>query len=167
MRPSAKRALLAVALIAAVTALTLVVALINRPKQAPSLTLTLIDGQRWSFAAARGRPVLVTFWATSCPPCVREAPSLAALQRALAPRGFELVAIAMPYDPPVNVLAFTREYRLPYRVALDLKGEAAAAFKVNAIPQAYLIDRDGSIVWRHTGMLDTAAVRQKIERLLE
>ena len=54
----------------------------------------------------RGKPVLVSFWASTCPRCLDEIPHLIELYEELAPRGFEIIAIAMAYDPPNRVIAF-------------------------------------------------------------
>ena len=131
-----------------------------------AVRFTLINGERLTLAALRGRPVLLVFWATTCAPCVREAADLAALYRAWQPRGFELIAVAMRYDAPARVLAFKESQQLPYRVALDLDGAVAAYFQVEAIPRALLLDADGKIVLDKLGMLEMAAVRTQIETLL-
>lgn len=132
----------------------------------PPPQLTLLNGERVSFAALRGRTVLLVFWATTCAPCVQEAPDLAALYTQLHARGFELIAVAMQYDPPARVLAFRDSQKLPYRVALDLDGTVARHFKVQAIPRALLLDANGDIVFDRLGKLDVDALRTQLEKLL-
>ncbi len=131
----------------------------ERPRYAPDIELTLFDGTRMALAGERGRPLLVTFWASTCPPCVEELPDLVALYQDLQPRGLRMVAVAMPYDPPNYVQQFRDRHRVPYPIALDLDGQAVRAFGVSVIPVAYVIAPDGRIEYSHTGKLDGQRVR--------
>ncbi|MBI3898772.1 MAG: TlpA family protein disulfide reductase [Gammaproteobacteria bacterium] len=149
---------IAVAL-AAVAALLLLPT--DRVTLTPDLHLTLLDGRRITLGELRGRPVLVTFWATSCAPCVEELPDLIKLYGELHPRGFELIAVAMPYDPPIHVQSFVHTRQVPYTVALDVEGTVMRTFDgVRVIPAAFLIDPDGRIVDRQTGKLDVERTRR-------
>lgn len=148
-----------IALLGALAALLLP----GRRDTAPDVTFTLLDGRTQALSALRGRPVLVSFWATSCAPCIEELPDLVRLYRELKPKGFELIAVAMPYDPPLHVQDFVRRHDVPYPVALDVSGAAARAFeKVEFIPIAFLIDPGGEIVLRHIGKLDIERVRKRV-----
>ena len=127
----------------------------------------LLDGKKITLMELRGRPVLVAFWATSCKPCVEELPDLAKLYKELHPKGFELIAVAMPYDPPLNVQTFVKNQNVPYPVALDVEGKAVRAFDgVPYVPMAFLISPEGKIVYQQTGKLDIAKARRIIEREL-
>src|SRR5690606_26153841 len=72
---------------------------------APEVNFTTLDGREINLADLRGQPVLVTFWATTCPGCVAEIPHLKNLYSELGPQGMELIAVAMSYDPPEQVAA--------------------------------------------------------------
>lgn len=116
-------------------------------KRAPDVALRTLDGDEIKLAELRGKPVLVTFWATSCPGCVKEIPHLIELYQEFGPRGLQLVAVAMSYDPPDHVLAMRDTRQIPYPIALDIKGEAARAFgDVRLTPTSFLIAPDGRIV---------------------
>jgi peroxiredoxin len=135
---------------------------------APDEPFVLIDGRKLSSEELRGTPLLINFWATSCPTCIEEIPDLVALHRQYAGRGLTIIGVAMPYDPPPAVVSFSRQRELPYAVALDLEGRLARAYgDVRLTPTHILIDRDGNIVERSTGRLDLAAAREKIEQLLK
>lgn len=124
----------------------------------------LLDGRRITLTELRGRPVLVAFWATSCKPCVEELPDLIKLYKELHPKGFELVAVAMPYDRPLDVQNFVREKKVPYPVALDVEGNAVRAFDgVPYVPMAFVVSPEGKIVYQQTGRLDIAKARRIIE----
>ncbi|MBI5460964.1 MAG: TlpA family protein disulfide reductase [Gammaproteobacteria bacterium] len=136
-------------------------------KQAPALTVRTIDGAEIDLAALRGKPVLVTFWATSCPGCVKEIPHLIDLHREFAPQGLHMLAIAMSYDPPNHVIAMRDARKMPYPIALDIDGSAARAFgDVNLTPTSFLIAPDGRIVRQKIGEMDMAEVRAQLHTLL-
>ncbi len=135
------------------------------PSSTPSreTEFVLLDGHKISLASLRGRPVLVSFWATTCVPCVQELPDLIRLYQKWQPRGFELIAVAMPYDPPSLVQQFVQQRGVPYPVALDLDGKVTTAFGgVPYVPAAFLLAPSGRIELQYTGRLDTA----KAERVL-
>ena len=134
----------------------------------PDISLVTIDGEQLQLASLRGNPLLVVFWATTCPGCIREVPHLIDLYDELSPRGLEIIAIAMAYDPPNQVLAMRNSRNIPYHVALDIQSEAARAFgDVRLTPTAFLIAPDGRIVQRKTGEMNPAQLRQKILGMLK
>jgi peroxiredoxin len=133
----------------------------------PEVEFALLDGRKISLSTLRGRPVLVSFWATSCPPCVEELPDLLRLYRDLHLQGFELIAVAAPYDPPTRVQTFAADHALPYPVALDLDGKVARAFGgVPYIPAAFIIDLDGAVAYSQAGKLDITRARRIILKSL-
>lgn len=137
-------------------------------KQAPELSVTTLDGERVSLQQLQGRPVLVTFWATTCPGCVQEMPHLVELYNELAPQGFELIALAMSYDPEDQVREMVRLKQLPYKVALDSDGTAARAFgEVKLTPTSFLINPDGRIVQQKLGEMDMDALHRRILGMLQ
>lgn len=137
-------------------------------RTAPEIDLPLLDGRTLALKELRGRPVVLAFWSPTCAPCVEELPDLVRLYRELAPRGLELVAVSMPYDPPLAVQAFVRERGVPYPVALDVDGRVAGAFEeIKVIPTTLLIDPKGHIVYREVGKLDIARARRIIAPFLE
>lgn len=132
-------------------------------KPAPDLSVTTLTGENVSLQQLQGRPVLVTFWATSCPGCVKEMPHLVELYNEMGPRGFEIIAMAMAYDPEEHVREMVRLKRLPYKVALDSDGAAAQAFgDVKLTPTTFLINPNGRIVQQTLGEMDMGALRNRI-----
>ena len=127
----------------------------------------LLDRSKIAFSALRGKPVLVAFWATNCRPCIEELPDLIKLYNDLHPKGFELIAVAMPYDSPLNVQTFVKNQRVPYPVALDVEGKVVRAFDgVPYVPMAFILDANGKIAYQQAGKLDIARARRIIEREL-
>jgi thiol-disulfide isomerase/thioredoxin len=137
------------------------------PQRLPDLSYPLIDGRRLTPADLAGRVVLVNFWATTCGPCVAGMPDLVRVHEAYRSRGFELIAVAMPYDRPDHVLHFAGTRRLPFPVALDPMGAAVAAWGgVQGTPLSWLVAPDGRVVNRWFGKLPVARLKREIEALL-
>lgn len=136
-------------------------------KQAPALNMTTLGGERIALQQFRGKPVLVTFWATTCPGCIKEMPHLVELYNELGPRGLEIIALAMAYDPEKQVREMVRQKQLPYKVALDDDGAAAKAFgDVKLTPTSFLIDPSGRIVQQKLGEMDMDALHNRILGML-
>ena len=136
-------------------------------KTRPDIGLMTIDGEELRLASLQGRPVLVTFWATTCNSCIREMPHLIELYDELAPLGLEIIGIAMDYDPPNRVVAMRKARNIPYPIALDLNADAARAFgNVRLTPTSFLIAPDGRIVYRKTGSMDMSRLRVDIRGML-
>ena len=133
---------------------------------APDVTLTTITGKKIALKALRGKPVIVTFWATDCPGCIKEIPHLIDLYTHYHPQGLEIIAVAMAYDPPNHVIALTENLQLPYNIALDLNADIAHAFgDVQLTPSTFLISPRGLIVLQKTGVFDPAEMKTLIATL--
>ncbi len=135
----------------------------------PSETeFVLLDGKKMTLQSLRGRPVLVSFWATTCPPCLEELPDLIQFYKDWHPQGLEMIAVTMPYDPPSRVQEFVQHHNVPYPVALDVQGVVTSAFGgVPFVPTAFLIAPNGKTELSYTGRLDIAKVRRIISRHLK
>lgn len=134
--------------------------------RAPDAVFTTIKGQTLKLSELKGKPILITFWATDCPGCIKEIPHLISLQQRYAASGLTIVAIAMDYDPPNHVLAMADRMQLPYAVALDPDGGLAQAFgQVNVTPTTFLIDRDGNIALQKVGAFDPDTMQQRLDAL--
>lgn len=163
-----RRLALPLILVAAIVIAVSVALLLPSSAPPPDTQLTLLDGRQLTLRSLRGRPVLVSFWATSCPPCVEEIPDLVRLYNDWHPLGFELIAVAMPYDPPALTQEFVQRRGLPYPVALDVQGKLTSAFGgVPYVPAAFFIAPNGNIVQNSTGRLDIDKTRRMISRYLK
>ncbi len=116
----------------------------------------------------RGRVTLVNFWATSCTTCVAEMPHMIQTYEKYRSKGYEMVAVAMAYDPPSYVVNFSQTRNLPFPVAIDNTGAVAKAWgDVVLTPTSYLVDKQGTIVKRYVGQPDFAELDRLIEKLLQ
>lgn len=139
-----------------------------RPHLLPAdVSFTVVDGRVMSARALRDRPLLIMFWASTCAPCIAEMPELSDLYRELQPKGLELIALAMPYDPPNRVMAARQALELPFPVALDVNAKLVRQLGVPPqTPQFLLIDGDGRVVTVHTGVWPIDQLRAAVLPLL-
>ena len=137
-------------------------------RPAPQLEVTRLDGgQKIHLNELRGRPVLVTFWATSCPGCIKEMPHLIELYEEFAPKGLEIIGVAMAYDKPNHVMEMTKDKRIPYPIVWDGTSEAARAFgDVRLTPSHFLINPQGQIVKHTIGEVDIKLLHAQILAML-
>ncbi len=136
-------------------------------RPAPDVTFKTITNKDISLSNLQGHPVIVTFWASDCPGCIKEIPHLKELYQQYHPHGLEIIAVAMYYDPPSHVVAMSKAKQLPYDIALDLKAEHSKAFgDVMLTPTTFLISPQGNIVIQKTGLFDLNDMKQKIGDLL-
>lgn len=144
----------------------LALTLMQKPS-APQISLSTLEGKQIALESLRGKVVLINFWATSCPGCVKEMPQLAETYRKYHNRGLEVVAVAMSYDPPEYVRNYTRQRALPFTVALDTDGSAAHAFnQVKLTPTTFIIGKDGQILQQTLGELDFVKLHALLEQQL-
>lgn len=137
-------------------------------EEVPDITVVTTSGERIALAGMRGKPLLVTFWATTCPSCMKEMPHLIELYHELSPLGLKVIGIAMSYDPPNRVLAIQKSRSIPYTIALDIDAHAARAFgDVELTPTTFMIAPDGRVVYQKTGNMDMHKLRNDILSMLK
>ncbi|MDD3651855.1 TlpA disulfide reductase family protein [Immundisolibacter sp.] len=138
------------------------------PERLPDdVRFTAVDGRTLDAKALRGRPLLIVFWASTCAPCIAEMPDLAALYDDLHPKGLELIALAMPYDPPNRVLAAREVLQLPFPVAIDVNATLVRRLGVPPqTPQFLLVDGAGKVVAVHDGVWPIHELRAALAPLL-
>ena len=133
----------------------------------PDTSFTTINGEIFTLKSLQGKPILITFWATSCGSCIKEIPHLVALYQQFHPQGLEIIAIAMAYDPPNRVVAMANELKLPYHVVLDISSDHAKAFgRIWATPTSFLLGADGMVNKRIVGTFKLADMQDRIGKLL-
>jgi peroxiredoxin len=92
----------------------------------------------------KGKVVLLNFWATWCPPCLREMPSMEGAHQRYRARGLAVVGIAVDTDPAV-VTPYLKERKITFPIGFDPKSRVADAYGVRALPATFLIDRAGQV----------------------
>jgi thiol-disulfide isomerase/thioredoxin len=123
------------------------------------------DGGLLDLGRFRGRLILLNFWATWCPPCVRELSALDRLQARLGGPGFTVVALSIDEGDVGGPVAFVRRLGLQnLRVYLDFTGTAAEAFLLYGLPITYLLDPRGDVIGYIIGATDWDS--PEVERLI-
>jgi len=134
---------------------------------APETTFVLLDGSKKTTSDLKGKVTLVNFWATSCTTCVAEMPKMVSTYEKYHGQGYEHMAVAMSYDPPVYVVNYAQSRKLPFSVAIDNTGAVAQAWgEVQLTPTSYVVNKKGEIVKRYVGEPNFAELHQLIEKLL-
>lgn len=145
--------------------------------QAPAFAATDLTGRPVSLEQLRGEVVLLNVWATWCPPCRDEMPSMQRLHERLHESGLRVVAVSVDAasggfgaggQPGGDVAAFVKEMGLDFTIWRDPEGDVERAYRTTGVPESFVIDRDGTIVKKVIGGTewDTPANVELFERLL-
>ncbi|MDR2785093.1 MAG: TlpA family protein disulfide reductase [Treponema sp.] len=108
-------------------------------------SLKLVDGRTVTLGALKGKVVFLNFWATWCPPCREEMPSMEILYRRFHDQGLEFIAVDI-MESGKAVSAFLSDNNLTFPAALDSNGRVSGSYGIQAIPASFIIDRDGKII---------------------
>jgi peroxiredoxin len=167
-------ALLYVALAAGIMAqATSLWAIDIRPEEghlAPDFALKTLDGNTVRLSDLRGKKVvLINFWATWCPPCRSEMPTIQKIYSDYKGRGFEVLAINIERDYKEEILEFMKELRLTFPVLLDPDMKVTRTYRLIGLPVSMLIDRQGIIRSKEIGYHDWTdkESRKRVESLLK
>lgn len=136
-------------------------------KKAPDFILTDIHGKNLSLSSLKGRTVIINFWATWCPPCRAEMPSLNRLYKEYRTRG--LVVLAISTDTSANVVkGYLNKNPFDFTILLDTDNKVSRQFRVFSIPTSFLIDKNSVIIQRYIGEEDWEApeIKSKVKEAL-
>jgi len=122
-------------------------------RPAPALQALDLQGKTWTLAALRGRAVVLNFWATWCPPCRAEMPSLQQLAEIYGPDRLVVLALNVG-EGPRRITQYLQSSGLELTVLLDPKSEIARTWGATALPTTYLIDTEGRPRQRLRGEVD-------------
>lgn len=132
----------------------------------PNLDLKDLQGRSVSLDNHRGKVILINNWATWCPPCKAEMPTLEAYFRTHQNEGFVLIAIDAG-DPPASVEEFVKSYELTFPVWLDPENQALQVFKNFGLPNSYVIDKDFNVRLAWTGAVSNTTLEQFVTPLIQ
>lgn len=136
-------------------------------QEAPDFDLKDVDGKAVRLSDYRGKVVLLDFWATWCGPCKMEIPWFMEFERKYKDRGFAVLGLSMDDDGWQSVKPFIKEMGMNYRVMIadDRTGDLYGG--IEALPTAFLIDRQGRIAVQHVGVSSRRDFEDGIEKLLD
>jgi peroxiredoxin len=137
------------------------------PAAAPALQAHDVAGTPRTLADYRGKAVLLNFWASWCPPCLQEMPSMERLRVKMAGRPLAIVAISSA-EPAADVTGYLSRMSLGFDILLDSDGTNTRRWKVFAMPTTFLIDAEGQLRQVITGAIDwdTGDGLEAVEALL-
>ena len=133
----------------------------------PELTLTDLQSITRSLKDYRGQVVLVNLWATWCPPCKAEMPTLQAFHDKYMDKGFTVIAIN-DGDPTADVVQFVKDYKLTFPVWLDPTYIATEdAFKTLNLPSSFVIDREGTVRLSWVGEINNKMLEKYVTPIIK
>ncbi len=144
---------------------TPVIRFVKNPEMAPPLEAQDIFGKPVNKENWAGKVVLVNFWATWCPPCREEIPELLELKKEYKDQ-LEIVGISEDDDPPESVSKFARQKGMTYPIVMATPELIEAYGGVPALPTSFLIDTQGRVVQKHSGLYPIASYHREIRVLL-
>ena len=133
---------------------------------APKLVLNDLNGETVALSDHIGKVVLVNNWATWCPPCAAEMPTLQSYYQEHFGEGFILLAIEAG-DPLPDVIQFVADHRLTFPILLDPMNLALRAFQNDALPSSYVVDGEGIVRLAWTGPINLDKLEEYVTPLLE
>ncbi len=135
---------------------------------APDFTLKDATGKNISLSSLKGRVIMINFWATWCPPCRQEMPSMEMLFQEYNKKGFEILAISSDSQGEKIVKPFMEFYELSFTALMDTDGKVHSAYGITSIPTTYIVDKKGAIAQKFMGPKDwkDKSSKEMIEKLL-
>lgn len=138
---------------------------------APDFTATFFEGYEWDgrqeakLSDMKGNVVVINFWASWCLPCRKEAPLLEAMWREYEDDG--VIFLGMAYtDIDSKAVAYLQEYDSSFPNAPDLKLRASSIYKTTGVPETFIVDQNGMIVFTFDGELTESMLRTQLNQLL-
>lgn len=136
---------------------------------APAMQTTDVDNNRFDLADLRNNVVLINFWATWCPPCLEELPSLQKSYDTLKSKGYKVLAVNTG-ETPEHIKEFLQEFdtTLSFDILLDETGKLFKDWKLRVLPTSFIVDKQGRLYYKTEGPRDFASdhIQEKLLELL-
>lgn len=133
---------------------------------APEFKLQTLDGKEVTMASLKGKVVVVDFWATWCPPCIEEIPGYIALQKKYGPQGLVILGVSLDRRGPAHVKSFAGKHGMNYQLAMGDEAITEAFGGFDAIPTTFLIDREGVVRHKKTGLMPHDEYERLVKQVL-
>lgn len=124
---------------------------------APDFTLNDLAGRPVQLSSLKGKVVLLNFWATWCPPCREEVPSMVRLNQAMQGKPFQMLAVSIDEGGKGAVEAFFKKGGAALPALLDTDGKIARLYGTTGVPETFVIDGKGVILKKVIGPMDWSA----------
>ena len=133
---------------------------------APDFTLMRLDGTPVTLSKLKGQVALINIWATWCPPCRAEMPTIETAYEQYRDQGFTVLAVNLQEDPR-SVAAFMQEYTLTFPALLDLDGQVSRTYQAFSLPSSFFVDKKGVIRAVYRGPMPRSVIAGTVEQLLQ
>jgi len=132
---------------------------------APELSLENVNGETESLEDYRDKVVLVNNWATWCPPCKAEIPTLEEYYKSHSEEGFVIIGVEAG-DPQAEVLGFVKGAGITYPIWIDLENASLKAFGSSGLPNSFVIDRKGTVRLAWVGEINRATLEKYVTPII-
>lgn len=142
---------------------------INVGLPAPDFTFPDVDGKMVSLSDYKGKVVLVNIWATWCPSCVDEMPSMEKLYQKLKGEDFEILAVSIDSLGARVVAPFMKKYNLTFPALIDSGGTIRILYRTTGVPESFIIDKNGILAQKIIGARDwgTPGILSSLQNLIQ
>lgn len=131
---------------------------------APDFTLTGLDGQKYQLSDFSGKVVILNFWGTFCPPCVREMPALQQQYEYWKSRDVEVFGVNLN-EGHVTVQSFIKQYNITFPILMD-NDQVRKTYRVTSFPTTFYIDKNGKIRDKFVGEMKEEDIQQRVNQML-
>ncbi|MFQ5895481.1 MAG: TlpA disulfide reductase family protein [Nitrospinota bacterium] len=121
---------------------------------AANFRFPFLDGEVRALSDYRGKVVVVNIWATWCPPCLAEMPSMERLYQKLKGEGFEILGVSVDVMGREVVEPFTRRLKITYPIPLDVRGTIKKLYGITGVPESFILNREGVLVRKVVGAIE-------------
>jgi thiol-disulfide isomerase/thioredoxin len=142
----------------------------NSKKKAPDFTVIDANGNNVKFSDLLGKPIIINFWASWCPPCKAEMPDYEEAYQNYSNKGIVFMMINMTDGQRETVdiaKKFLKENNYKFDVYFDVNSDAANIYGISSIPDSIFIDKTGNIINAYVGAVDKATIQKNIDLLLK
>lgn len=139
-------------------------------KAAPDFTVQDTNGKNVSLSDFKGKPVVLNFWASWCPPCKSEMPDYEKMYQQYSPKDVVFMMVNLTdgdRETTATAKRFLSDNHYTFSAYFDTEFSASDAYGISVIPDSVFIDRDGNVVGTYEGMIDAATMKNNIEKLLK
>jgi thiol-disulfide isomerase/thioredoxin len=140
---------------------------LTQSSPAPDFSLQSLDGKTTRLSDFRGKAVLLNFWATWCGPCKIEMPWFVDLQKEYGAQGLQIVGVAMDDASKEDIAKFAKDMGVNYPILLGKEAVGDEYGGVPALPESFLIARDGKIVDKIIGLRGKAEIEDAVKKALD
>lgn len=161
---SNKRTCAAVFFLAGLAVMLLFVGVAGAKGKMPEFSLSsAVDGKKVKSTDFKGKTLLITFFATWCPPCRQEIPTLIKLQKKFSSKGFSVIGLSVDEKGPKVVVKLIKKEKINYPVLMSDSRTAKGFGGIAGIPTSFLVNRQGEIVKRYPGYVPFSLLEKDIK----